>query len=61
MDAHINDSHGHWVDEMGEIAEELIARTEYGKNGTSVCPPLWASLNRRLAALQGKITDSEDG
>lgn len=59
MDAHVNDSHGHWVDEMGgEIAEPLAARIEAEKGGISAYPRLWASLNRRLATLQCKITDS---
>ncbi len=61
MDAHVNDSRGHRVDVMGEIAEELAAGTEYGKAGGATCLPWWASLNRRLAALQRGPSDSEDG
>lgn len=60
MDAPVNDSHEHSVDEMGEIAEQLAARIEYEKSGAPAYPPLRANLNRRLGALQDKITDSGD-
>lgn len=60
MDADVNDSHGLRFDEIGEIAEELAARAEYRKTAMSAGPPSGAFLNRRLAALQGKIIDSED-
>lgn len=60
VDPHVNDSPGDWAGEMGETAEELAVRIEYENGGAPAYPPLRASPNRCLAALQGKTTDSED-